>query len=641
MLGFFTDPYPDEILYSTAARYHHRAKNKRTSVTARDWFGEDPYRVVVDFPSHLDYLISALPKGHLYTANILIENHTLFPFYVPFFPAGRAEKIREYMRRSVDGGAVYPLAGLLTTKLSLKSLRYCPLCAREDRKQYGEAYWHRTHQIPGVIACAKHKLFLNEGYPHPREIEDRNKHFIQAEEIINLSLIQPLNLTNDDHKVHFRIAKNVEWLSKNNLNNLDLNDFNARYRYVLFNSRLLTFGGSLSLLKIKQKFTEAFSAELLSETACMVKGKSTWIDRLFNNPNSSQHPVRHLLFLQFCNFSLEDFIKLPTEIKPFGKSPFPCLNPVADHFQKPIVKNVVITNKQKSDTKISGTFSCDCGFIYRKFERDEKGTRKFELDRVVKFGEVWDSALKQVFEQIEPNLEELKELAKKFGVVERTLLRQLVRLGLTNKYKSLMPKRLGKARMSFKEIEEKRTSIREEWLKMRKENPETSRSELRWINETIHSWLYKYDKIWLQENYPPIKDYPTGIQLVNWNERDEQTAPKIKELATELKSLSGRPIFVSKTILYRRLKIANLLKSSKLVPKTMQALELCSESFEEYANRRIEWGIEECVKNNNPINQFAFMKLTGIAPKCLAYRPSVKDKFYKALEIIKSRVRNI
>ena len=204
-----------------------------------------------------------------------------------------------------------------------------------------------------------------------------------------------------------------------------------------------------------------------------------------------------------------------------------------------------------------------------------------------------------------------------------------------------MPKRLGKARMSFEEIEEKRMAIRKEWLKMRLENPKLSRSNLRWVNETVHSWLYKNDRIWLQENYPPLKEYPAGTKLVDWNERDEETAPKIKELAAELKSLPGRPIFVSKTILYRRLKIANLLKRPEFIPKTMQALELHSETFEEYALRRIEWGIEECVQNNKPINQFAFMKLTGVAPRCLTNNPSVKVKFYEALKIIESRVTNI
>lgn len=43
MLGFFTDPYPDEILYRAAARYHHRAKNKKVTMTTRDLFGKDNF----------------------------------------------------------------------------------------------------------------------------------------------------------------------------------------------------------------------------------------------------------------------------------------------------------------------------------------------------------------------------------------------------------------------------------------------------------------------------------------------------------------------------------------------------------------------------------------------------------------------
>lgn len=638
MLSFFTDPFPGEILYSAAARYHHLAKNKKTSATVRDWFGEESYRVVVDFPSHLNHLISALPEGHLYTTDILIENHTLFPFYAPFLPAGRTDKIREYMRSSIRGGAVYPSLGLLTSKITLNALRYCPSCAQEDQEQYGEAYWHCIHQIPGVTACARHQLFLNNGCPHPREIENRNEHLVRAEEAINLSLLQPLDLGNIDHRVHLRIAEDAEWLSKNDLRNLTLGDFNARYRYVLFNSRLLTFGGSLSLTKIKEKFVEAFSAELLKETACEVTGKHTWIDRLFNNPEASQHPVRHLLFIQFCNRSLDEFIKLPPEIKPFGNAPFPCLNPAAEHFRQSVIKEVNIKNKQKSDTEISGTFYCNCGFVYRKFGRDEKGKRRFEFDRVVRFGDVWDDALKQVFEQGEPNLE---ETAKKFGVVERTLLRQIARLCLTDKYDSLKPKRLGKAIMSFEEIEAKRIAFREEWLKMRRENPELSRSKLRWVNENVHTWLYKNDKIWLFENYPEIKKDRVRYNLVDWKKRDEEAAPKIKVLAAKLKSLPGRPVFVSKTILYRKLKIANLIHRPGFAPKTIEALKKYSETFEEYAFRRIEWGVEECVKKNKPVNQFAFMELTGIAFNCLARRPSVKVKFYEALKAIESRITNI
>ena len=43
-----------------------------------------------------------------------------------------------------------------------RHLRYCPLCAEEDREKHGETYWHREHQIIGIDVCPKHGCFLKE-----------------------------------------------------------------------------------------------------------------------------------------------------------------------------------------------------------------------------------------------------------------------------------------------------------------------------------------------------------------------------------------------------------------------------------------------------------------------------------------------
>ena len=39
-------------------------------------------------------------------------------------------------------------------------LKYCPMCADEDRRQFGEAYWHRVHQIRNMQICTKHNCRL-------------------------------------------------------------------------------------------------------------------------------------------------------------------------------------------------------------------------------------------------------------------------------------------------------------------------------------------------------------------------------------------------------------------------------------------------------------------------------------------------
>ena len=35
-------------------------------------------------------------------------------------------------------------------------LRYCPECVRNDIRKYGETYWHRLVQLPGVQYCPEH-----------------------------------------------------------------------------------------------------------------------------------------------------------------------------------------------------------------------------------------------------------------------------------------------------------------------------------------------------------------------------------------------------------------------------------------------------------------------------------------------------
>lgn len=634
MLGYFTDPYPDETLYSAVARYHYRAKYERIIHTMRDMFGVDEYKIQIDLPSHLDRLVERLPPGHNYSADKFIDKHTLLPFYAPFLPADRVQTIRKYMRDDSKGSSIYAIVGLLSFKIYLNGLKFCPLCAAEDRKAFGETYWHRPHQLPGVFVCGKHALFLNEVSPHPREIEDRNNYLVNAEQSIKLSEIVSLDLKNPEHIFHFKIAQNAEWMGKNTIENEDAFSFNARYRHALFNSRLSTIGGTVNLSTVKKKFAEKYSERFLETVSCAIaNSKSTWIDRLFQSPKCSQHPVRHFLFIDFSGYSLEEFLQLPTKIEPFGSGPFPCLNPVADHFKKPVIDEVVIKTKQKSETEVVGTFYCQCGFVYSKYWQKGIKVSKFEHNRIIDYGTVWDNALIEMFEATggDPDIE---ELGKKLGVVPRTLTRQIARLQLTDKYDSLMPKKLGKARMSFEDIEAKRVSYRNIWLQKRKENPDCSRSDLRKSIEPVFSWLYKHDPLWLSENFPEKKKGIFTHQYVDWIERDREASSKIASLAAELKALPGKPIFVSQSMLIKKLKLSNLIKRPDKIPLTIRELKTYGETYEEYTFRRIEWGIEECRKSGKRLSRAAFAEWVGITAKTSLNNSVISKKLDDAMNEI-------
>ena len=43
----------------------------------------------------------------------------------------------------------------------IKNISICPMCLKDDVKQYGEAYLHRGHQLSGVQTCYKHHCLLH------------------------------------------------------------------------------------------------------------------------------------------------------------------------------------------------------------------------------------------------------------------------------------------------------------------------------------------------------------------------------------------------------------------------------------------------------------------------------------------------
>ena len=74
---------------------------------------------------------------------------------------------------------------LFPRRTETPSMRYCPLCAADERKNYGETYWHRLHQIYELPVCPVHKCFLmNTDYKLSGKLPPN---LISAEIVIPLS----------------------------------------------------------------------------------------------------------------------------------------------------------------------------------------------------------------------------------------------------------------------------------------------------------------------------------------------------------------------------------------------------------------------------------------------------------------------
>lgn len=157
MLHYFPTPYPDELWYSVLCRYHIRSGNRESATTFRELFGDRDHAALSTFlPNGLIAEIAGqLPEGVIDMREIAV-NHTLFSYVFRF---QKLEDKENLLSIALKGRINFPVR--LPRPYQTKELKCCPLCMREDRETYGEAYWHTKHQIPYVSVCEKHKCRLH------------------------------------------------------------------------------------------------------------------------------------------------------------------------------------------------------------------------------------------------------------------------------------------------------------------------------------------------------------------------------------------------------------------------------------------------------------------------------------------------
>lgn len=154
MIALFPAPYPDELIYSVLARYFAKSGYLAYTFAAEDLFINKTVRPDIEFLN--SYTSDALM---VITRNSTIENiimqHTMFPYYARFLPLERRQKALQALKAmQTDYRNVIAIPKNKTG--AGRFLRYCPVCAESDRITYGEAYWHRNHQMMGVNLCPLH-----------------------------------------------------------------------------------------------------------------------------------------------------------------------------------------------------------------------------------------------------------------------------------------------------------------------------------------------------------------------------------------------------------------------------------------------------------------------------------------------------
>ncbi|MEK5358053.1 TnsD family Tn7-like transposition protein [Paenibacillus sp. FSL L8-0709] len=303
---FFPVTYEDELFYSVMARYHWMSGNENPRTSMLEMFGSSNICATKLFPTHLKPLCERLPLPNIYTPSEFIENNTFLPYYANFIPIERYKKIKDIMLYG-NGTSIYMLLGITASEIKKElALKYCPICIVEDEKEYGEAYWHRSHQADSISICFKHRCQLqlsnvetNQRHKHAMVTLSSyltNDHYFQesADELLNSDFNQ-------------FIAEQSYFLLKSKVSSVGLERLRQYYIMKLKEKDLITKSERIRWIELISKFNQFYSESFLNSLNCkvIVGDEHTWFHKVLRSPRVTCHPLRHILILGFLGETMD------------------------------------------------------------------------------------------------------------------------------------------------------------------------------------------------------------------------------------------------------------------------------------------------------------------------------------------------
>lgn len=157
MIVCFPSIYPDELVYSWLCRYYVHSGCFYHKTALRELYCKRSDNPSKEFIGNLKPEVLRLIDT-ICPLDSLVLDHTMYPQYARFIPSEQKQTARH--RLIYDNVDAHHLFCVLPRNEDEQCLYYCPLCVKEDRDTYGEAYWHRTHQIRNIGICTKHSCRL-------------------------------------------------------------------------------------------------------------------------------------------------------------------------------------------------------------------------------------------------------------------------------------------------------------------------------------------------------------------------------------------------------------------------------------------------------------------------------------------------
>jgi len=470
-MNFFPTPYPGELLYSILGRYAVRSGNIGDIHNFEDLFSTRSCIATVELPSRLNALIKNMPINSEYTAEYFINYHTLFPFYAAFISLDRAEEIIDLMKNG-KGDVSYIKIGLVSNSIPLnKYFKFCPKCFKEDIDTFGEPYWHRVHQVTGVLICPKHKIPI---YNSKDLIRGGNRQRFIIPSIENCIVEEKIEYPHKLTEKMIWMAKDSEILLRGNYDFRLQEWFKSQFRARLIEKGYARLNNYIHQKKLREDFINFYSEEYLDIVQASVSTTSqNWLSSMVRNNNRNTYVLRYLL--------LARFLEIPI------------------------------------DTLFNKKIGLDS-------ENDD-----LKENNIDAYQELWEEKLKEL---VKLNLS-IREIAATLNSTPKTIRKSIDKLDIKPFWKYNGGGRYLKKRyIDTDEFKTKLKTSREQWLELLDKYPNKSSNKIKQNNQALYRWLTKYDIEWLRSHARSGESRPN---IVDWEKRDAELVEKVNLVVEEMR----------------------------------------------------------------------------------------------------------
>lgn len=480
-------------------------------------------------PDGIERIAAQIPQDTGLTAERFINENTIFPLLKPFITQNKCDALSNAMRFGDQN--IYNFIGFVRVfTMQHRFLRYCGQCIERDTALYGEPYWHRIHQLPGIYVCPIHNTATIESAVTPSDLRDGyhplSSGTDSAPNVYEADVFAKLlDLTCD-----------AQWMLQHGCELGCSEHTDSLYDGWLRVKGYRDCNGKTSAKRIAQDMAEYYGQAFLSLLDAYNSGACTWITRTIRHGLSFQHPLYHLLLMRFLVGSAADFFdgiqkELP-EYLPFGAPPYPCRNYLCKYHLQDVIEKITI---RKAHAVPYATFTCPyCGFSYNRKGNVPKEKQYTGQIHITAYGWKWEATVTAMLtDGISPY-----KIARELHCDVRTILSFGIAEGLLPPERSIkrpvyIPVDEPRERSNF---HAQRLLYRKRWLNAIAANPAVTRNELRRLDSTADQWLHLHDPDWLEQNSPP-----SLYGLPTWAGRDDEYLARVTDAVKQIRDSPGIP----------------------------------------------------------------------------------------------------